>query len=122
MAEGEAAHLLVCLPSPCLLASLHQCAYCPCLSKTLQALAWAANRGPLAARRWSFASFAAIQLAPITPREGTTKAPGGRQSEHGGGSASLIAAFAAKAAVMVAGLAVLRLQPPQLVVELLYSK
>ena len=49
----------------------------------LQVLAWAANRGPLAADQWNMAQFAAIQLAPISPMEGTTSLLVGKRVKCG---------------------------------------
>lgn len=46
----------------------------------------------------------------------------GRQAEHAGGAAAMAGAFAGKAALMAAGVAVLHTDPPLLVVDLLYSE
>ncbi|KAL4422737.1 hypothetical protein ABPG75_008934 [Micractinium tetrahymenae] len=89
-----------------------------------KALAWACGRGPLA-RPWSLPQFCAVLLAPITPvAAGTAAAPAprrGRQGEHAGGAGAMAGAFAAKVALMAVGIAVLRTNPPLLVVDLLYT-
>lgn len=96
-----------------------------------KALAWACGRGPLA-RPWNLLQFCAVLLAPITPVATGSASAGsghaatpvprrGRQGEHAGGAGAMAGAFAAKAALLAVGIAVLRTHPPLLVVDLLYT-
>ncbi|PRW60188.1 putative long-chain-alcohol O-fatty-acyltransferase 5 [Chlorella sorokiniana] len=87
-------------------------------------LAWVCNRGPLV-RPWRPLQFAAIMLAPISPVEehaAHAQQRNGRQAEHAGGAAVMAGAFAAKVALLAAGLALVTFVPlPKLAREFVYT-